>query len=233
LILISDVCTGPIEGGREVAAKQQKPLKALLSCRQLTKNRKVTITSSQTLAKRLFTPSHFRLSGDYFMAKTDENLKAAFAGESQANRMYLAFAKVAEKEGFPQVAKLFKAAAEAETVHALNHLNVMGSVKTTADNLSTAVTGETYEFTKMYPQMIEDAKTEGNKKALQSFDYANKVEAIHADLYKKAIDAVKGKKDLPKADIYVCPVCGNTFVDGEPDKCPICATPKAKFMKIA
>jgi rubrerythrin len=166
------------------------------------------------------------------MAKTDENLKAAFAGESQANRMYLAFAKVAEKEGFPQVAKLFKAAAEAETVHALNHLNVMGTAKTTADNLSTAVSGETYEFTKMYPQMIEEAKAEGNKKALQSFDYANKVEQIHADLYKKAIDAVKAKKDLPTAELHVCPVCGNTFEGSVPDKCPICATPKSYFMKI-
>jgi rubrerythrin len=166
------------------------------------------------------------------MTKTDDNLKAAFAGESQANRMYLAFAKVAQEEGFPQIAKLFKAAAEAETVHAHNHLRVMGQVKTTADNLSTAVSGETYEFTKMYPQMIEDAKAEGNKKALQSFDYANKVEAIHANLYQKAIDAVKAKKDLPAAPLSVCPVCGNTFEGNEPDLCPICATPKAKFMKI-
>ena len=99
------------------------------------------------------------------MTKTDENLKAAFAGESQANRLYLAFAKAAEQEGFPQIAKLFKAAAEAETVHAHNHLRVLGQVKTTADNLSTAVSGETYEFTKMYPQFIEEAKAEGNKKA--------------------------------------------------------------------
>jgi rubrerythrin len=166
------------------------------------------------------------------MTKTDDNLKAAFAGESQANRMYLAFAKVAQEEGFPQIAKLFKAAAEAETVHAHNHLRVMGQVKTTADNLSTAVSGETYEFTKMYPQMIEDAKTEGNKKALQSFDYANKVEAIHANLYQKAINAVKTKKDLPAAQLSVCPVCGNTFEGNEPDNCPICATPKAKFIKI-
>ncbi len=167
------------------------------------------------------------------MTKTDDNLKAAFAGESQANRMYLAFAKAAEQEGFPQVAKLFKAAAEAETVHAHNHLRVMGQVKTTADNLGTAISGESYEFQKMYPQMIEDAKAEENKKALQSFDYANKVEAIHAGLYKKALDAVKTKKDLPKADMYVCPVCGNTFEGSTPDKCPICATPKEKFMKIA
>jgi len=222
------------------------------------------------------------------MAKTDENLKAAFAGESQANRTYLAFAKAAEKEGFPQVAKLFKAAAEAETVHALNHFNVLGQVKTTSDNLNAAVSGETYEFTKMYPQFIEDAKKklfkaaaeaetvhalnhfnvlgqvkttsdnlnaavsgetyeftkmypqfiedakkEGNKKALQSFDYANKVETIHADLYKKALESVEAKKDLPKADINVCPICGNTFEGNGPDVCPICGIPKAKFTKIA
>ena len=167
------------------------------------------------------------------MTKTDENLKAAFAGESQANRLYLAFAKAAEQEGFPQIAKLFKAAADAETVHAHNHLRVLGQVKTTADNLSTAVSGETYEFTKMYPQFIEEAKAEGNKKAVQSFDYANKVEAIHADLYKKAIDSVKAKKDLPAAQITVCPVCGNTFEGNEPDVCPICGTSKAKFSKIA
>jgi rubrerythrin len=166
------------------------------------------------------------------MTKTDENLKAAFAGESQANRLYLAFAKAAEQEGFPQIAKLFKAAAEAETVHAHNHLRVMGQVKTTVDNLSTAVSGETYEFTKMYPQFIEEAKAEGNKKAVQSFDYANKVEAIHADLYKKAIDSVKAKKDLPAAEMYVCPVCGNTFEGNTPDKCPICNTAKSFFTKI-
>ena len=167
------------------------------------------------------------------MAKTDENLKAAFAGESQANRMYLAFAKAAEQEGFPQIAKLFKAAAEAETVHAHNHLRVLGKVKTTAENLNEAVNGETYEFTKMYPQMIQEAKAEGNKKALQSFDYANKVEQVHADLYKNAIEAAKAKKDLPAYDIYVCPVCGDTFVGTAPDNCPVCGTPKAKFMKIA
>jgi rubrerythrin len=167
------------------------------------------------------------------LTKTDENLKAAFAGESQANRLYLAFAKAAEQEGFPQTAKLFKAAAEAETVHAHNHLRVLGQIKSTAENLSAAVSGETYEFKSMYPQFIEDAKKEGNKAALQSFDYANKVEQIHAGLYQKAIDTIKTKKDLPQTDIYVCPVCGNTFEGNPPDKCPICATPKEKFMKIA
>jgi rubrerythrin len=167
------------------------------------------------------------------MTKTDENLKAAFAGESQANRMYLAFAKAADQEGFPQIAKLFRAAAEAETVHAHNHLRVMGQVKTTVENLGAAVTGETYEFKTMYPQFIDDAKKEGNKKAVVSFDYANKVEAIHAELYQKAIDAAKTKKDLPNSEITVCPVCGNTFEGKEPDMCPICGTPQNKFTKIA
>ena len=166
------------------------------------------------------------------MTKTDENLKAAFAGESQANRMYLAFAKKAEEEGLTQVAKLFKAAAEAETVHALNHLRVMGQVKTTADNLGTSVSGETYEFKSMYPKMIEEAKAEGNKKAVQSFDYANKVEQIHANLYQKALDALKNNKPVPAADIFVCPVCGNTFEGKAPGICPICFTPKDKFVKI-
>ena len=166
------------------------------------------------------------------MTKTDENLKAAFAGESQANRMYLAFAKKAEEEGLTQVAKLFKAAAEAETVHALNHLRVMGQVKTTADNLGTSVSGETYEFKSMYPKMIEEAKAESNKKAVQSFDYANKVEQIHANLYQKALDALKNNKPIPAADIFVCPVCGNTFEGKATDICPICFTPKNKFVKI-
>jgi rubrerythrin len=166
------------------------------------------------------------------LTKTDENLKAAFAGESQANRMYLAFAEKAEEEGFAQIALLFKAAAQAETVHALNHLRVMKQVKSTSDNLGTAVSGETYEFKKMYPEFIEEAKKEGNKKAIVSFDYANKVEQIHAGLYQKALDALKNKQQLSKVDYYVCPVCGNTFEGSTPDLCPICATPKEKFMKI-
>jgi rubrerythrin len=167
------------------------------------------------------------------MAKTDENLKAAFAGESQANRMYTAFARKADEEGLPQTAKLFRAAAEAETVHALNHLRVLGQVKSTSDNLGTAISGETYEFKKMYPDFMAEAKKEDNKPALLSFDYANKVEQIHAALYQKALDALKNKKELPKMDMHVCPVCGNTFEGTTPDVCPICATPKDKFMKIA
>ena len=166
------------------------------------------------------------------MPQTDENLKSAFAGESQANRMYLAFAKKADEEGLLQIAKLFRAAAEAETVHALNHLKVMAQVKTTVENLGTAVSGETYEFKKMYPDFIDEAKKEVNKPAQLSFDYANKVEQIHAALYQKAIDALKNKKELLKGDYYVCPVCGNTFEGSTPDYCPICATAKDKFMKV-
>jgi rubrerythrin len=167
------------------------------------------------------------------MAKTDENLKAAFAGESQANRLYLAFAKKAEEEGYTQAAKLFKAAAEAETVHALNHVRITPQVKSTMDNLSTAISGETYEFKKMYPEFLAEAKQENAKQAAWSFDVANKVEQIHAGLFQKAIDAMKNKKELEKVDYYVCSVCGNTVEGTPPEKCPICGSPREKFFKPA
>jgi len=167
------------------------------------------------------------------VTKTDENLKAAFAGESQANRLYLAFAKKAEEEGLTQTAKLFKAAAEAETVHALNHIRITGQIKSTLENLGTAITGETYEFKKMYPEFIAEAKKEGNKQAAYSFDLANKVEQIHAGLYQKAIDSLKNKKEIAKVDYYVCSVCGNTVEGSAPDRCPICGSPKEKFFKPA
>ena len=159
-----------------------------------------------------------------------DNLKNAFAGESQANRKYLAFAKKAEEEGFKQAAKLFRAAAEAETVHAHSHLRVMGGVKSTKENIQEAIGGETFEFTKMYPQMIEDARKEGNKQALQSFEFANKVEKIHADLYQKALSSL-GKNEA--VDYYVCQVCGNTVENAAPDKCPICGASKSMFIKIS
>lgn len=161
---------------------------------------------------------------------TLDNLKNAFAGESQANRKYLAFAKKADEEGFQQVAKLFRAAAEAETVHAHNHLRVMGGVKSTKENIQEAIGGETYEFTKMYPQMIEEAKKEGNKQALQSFEIANKVENIHASLYQKALQNL-GKNEA--VDYYVCQVCGNTVEKAAPDKCPICGAAKTMFTRIS
>jgi len=158
-----------------------------------------------------------------------DNLKNAFAGESQANRKYLAFAKKAEEEGFKQVASLFRAAAEAETVHAHNHLRVMGGVRSTKENIQEAVGGETFEFTKMYPQMIEEARKGGNKQAQQSFEFANKVEKIHAELYQKALNSL-GKNET--VDYYVCQVCGNTVENAAPDKCPICGASKSMFIKI-
>ena len=165
------------------------------------------------------------------MGKTDENLKAAFAGESQANRLYLAFAQKAEEEGYTQAAKLFKAAAEAETIHALNHVRITGRVKTTLENLGTAIAGETFEFMKMYPEYLNTAKQEGNKQASWSFDVASKVEQVHAKLFQKAIDTLKGKKQLEKVDYYVCGVCGNTVEGTPPERCPICGSPREKFFK--
>jgi rubrerythrin len=163
------------------------------------------------------------------MKKTEQNLKEAFAGESQANRKYLAYAKKADEEGHKQVAKLFRAAAEAETVHALSHLRELGTVKSTKDNLEDAIGGETHEFQNMYPQMIVDAQSENEKGAERSFMYANAVEKIHADLYKKAVENL-GKN--PDVDYYVCKVCGNTVEGEPPDKCPICNSPKKMFKKV-
>lgn len=163
------------------------------------------------------------------MSKSMKNLADAFGGESQANRKYLAFAEAAEKEGYKQAAKLFRAAAMAETVHAHSHLRAMGGVKATADNLKAAVEGETYEFKSMYPPMIEAAKSEGNKDAERSFRYANAVEKIHAALYQKMLDNL-GKN--PDIDYHVCSVCGNTVEGGAPDKCPICGADKSSFKKV-
>lgn len=163
------------------------------------------------------------------MSKTEKNLQDAFAGESQANRKYLAFARKAEKEGNPQVAKLFRAAAAAETVHAHAHLRELGSIKSTRENLEAAISGETFEFEDMYPQMIKDAEEEGNKGALRSFDYANKVEKIHADLYKKALESLGSNEET---DYYVCDVCGYTAEGEAPDECPVCKANKKAFKKI-
>ncbi len=162
------------------------------------------------------------------MSKTEKNLQDAFAGESQANRKYLAFARKAEEEGFQQIAKLFRAAAEAETVHAHSHLRELGGIKGTKENLAAAISGETHEFRSMYPQMIAEAEAEANKGALRSFTYANEVEKIHADLYQKALDAI-GKNQ--ETDYYVCQVCGNTVENEAPDECPICRA-KKMFRKV-
>ncbi len=163
------------------------------------------------------------------LSNTEKNLKEAFAGESQANRRYLAFARKAEEEGYPQVARLFRAAAEAETIHALNHLRELGEVKSTRENLEMAINGESYEFQKMYPKMIEEAEAEGNKEAKRSFELANAVEKVHGELYKKALENL-GKNE--EVDYYVCQVCGNTVENEPPDTCPICGAPKKMFKKI-
>lgn len=163
-------------------------------------------------------------------SQTEKSLKEAFAGESQANRRYLAFAKKAEQEGYKQVAKLFRAAAEAETVHAHNHLRALAGIRSTKENVQEAISGETFEFTKMYPEMLIKAKAEGIKEAEMSFDYANHVEKIHAALYEKAL-ANLGKNEV--ADYYVCPVCGNTVEGKPPDACPICSTAGRMFMKVS
>ncbi len=163
------------------------------------------------------------------MSKTEKNLKDAFAGESQANRKYLAFAKKAEEEGYKQVAKLFRAAAEAETVHAHNHLRELKGIKSTKENLEEAIGGESYEFLTMYPAMIEEAKAENNTTALRSFNIANEVEKIHHALYKKALEDIGKNKE---ADYYICKVCGYTAEGDAPDTCPVCGAKKAAFYKV-
>lgn len=163
------------------------------------------------------------------MPNTEKNLKEAFAGESQANRKYLAFAKKAEEEGYPQVAKLFRAAAEAETIHALNHLKELGEVKSTKENIESAINGESYEFQNMYPKMIEEAAAEGKDNAVRSFHLANEVEKVHHALYQKALENL-GQN--PEVDYYVCQVCGNTVESEPPETCPICGAPRKMFKKI-
>lgn len=163
---------------------------------------------------------------------TMDNLKEAFAGESQANRMYLAFAKKAESEGLPQVAKLFRSAAEAETVHAHAHFRVMGGIKQTTDNLQSAIEGEGHEFTEMYPKFVAEAVAEGNKAAEITFKNAMAVEEIHHGFYSEALQSVKEGKDLPETKIFVCSVCGNTVKGAPPEKCPICGVPAERFAEV-
>jgi rubrerythrin len=163
------------------------------------------------------------------MEKSIQNLKAAFAGESQANRKYLAFAEKAEKDGYPQVARLFRAAAEAETVHAHNHLKALKAINSTADNLKEAIAGETAEFREMYPGMIAAAQAEGHREALRSFEFANEVEKVHAQLFEKALANLEKKEQM---EIYICTICGHTVEGEPPEQCPICKAVKKFFKKI-
>ena len=166
------------------------------------------------------------------MSKTQDNLAAAFAGESQANRKYLAFAKVAETEGKANLAKLFRAVAEGETVHAHNHLNVLGAVKNSVENIKAAIDGETYETETMYPGFIADAQTEGEKRAEISFAGANKVEMIHKANFSEALKKAEAGADIEAQEYHVCTVCGNLFSGEVPEYCPICQAPKEKFIAI-
>jgi len=166
------------------------------------------------------------------MPTTSDNLATAFAGESQANRKYLAFAVRAEQELLPQIAKLFRAAAEAETIHALGHLANMGGVGTTVQNLEAAVAGETYEFTEMYPPMVEQAMAEGHK-AKKMLGYADAAERVHARLFQQALDAMKAGKDLSQMEVFLCPFCGDIEFGEKPTRCPICGEPGEWFRKIA
>jgi rubrerythrin len=165
------------------------------------------------------------------MASAKENLKAAFAGESQANRKYLAYAEKADADGYPQAARLFRAAAAAETVHAHEHLRALGAIGSTQDNLKDAVDGETHEYTAMYPEMLEGARQEGHSAAERSFNHALEVEKTHGKLYQEMLENLDaaGKEDYP---YFVCPVCGHTVGKQAPDVCPVCKTKGEMFKRI-
>ncbi len=161
------------------------------------------------------------------MSKSLEDLKEAFAGESQANRKYESFAKKADEEGHPQAARLFRAAALGEAFHARNHLAAMEGVHSTAENLAEAVGGENWEVDSMYPPMIADAEAEGNRKAARSFRWAMEVEKVHAQMYKEALDSLG--QETEAYDYFVCPVCGFVAARNAPERCPVCGNPGSNF----
>ncbi len=167
------------------------------------------------------------------MSETDKNLKAAFAGESQANRKYLAFARKADEEGHTGIAKLFRAAAEAETIHAHNHLDALKGINSTLENLREAYGGEHYEVTEMYPVFLAKSKAEKVGSATKTFHYANEVEKIHGNLYQEAIKELEASGRFPDKDYYVCKTCGYTIAGAPPDKCPVCAAKKEAFFKVS
>jgi len=164
--------------------------------------------------------------------KTLENAMEAFAGESQANRKYQAFSEKAAADGLKNIATLFKAASEAEAIHAKKLLKVLGKVDTTEKNLESSVAGETHEFTTMYPDFVRVAESESKSDALLAFTYAMKAEEVHANLYKKALLAVKSGKDIGREKIFLCPVCGNIEIGKPPEKCPICSVFGKQFREI-
>lgn len=164
------------------------------------------------------------------MSKTIDNLQEAFAGESQANRRYLAYAKKADEEGYPQIARLFRAVAAAETVHAHNHLRILGGINSTADNLKAAIEGENYEVVSMYPAFMADAESENEKRALTSFKWAYEVEKEHEVLFRQTLERLGS--EAGELEIYICPVCGHTHIGLPPEKCPVCGAPQKRFERI-
>jgi rubrerythrin len=166
------------------------------------------------------------------MTTTTDNLKDAFAGESQANQKYNAFAKKAEKEGFANVAKLFRTTAEAERIHAEGHLKALDMIASTADNLQAAIDGETYEFEEMYPPMLALAKEDGHR-AKTMFKFAVDAEEVHAIIYKKALEAVKNGVDMDVTDFHLCPICGYIELGTVPEKCPVCGAKGKVFVQVA
>lgn len=167
------------------------------------------------------------------MSKTTDDLKAAFAGESQASRKYLSFAKKADEEGQPQIARLFRAASLAETIHAHNHLKALDGIQSTVENLGTAIAGENYEVTVMYPDFLKNAEEEGAKRAIRSFNWALEVEKVHEELYRKALAALEAHEAQVEADYYVCPFCGYTHEGPFEGKCPVCGAPAEKFERVS
>lgn len=167
------------------------------------------------------------------MTKSMDDLKAAFAGESQANRKYLAFAKKADDEGLTQIAKLFRAVAAAETVHANNHLRALDGIKSTTENLQEAISGENYEVVTMYPDFLKDATDEAVKRAETTFRWAWEVEKVHEVLYRKTLAALQAQQTLENVDYYVCPVCGNTHEGPLEGKCPVCGTPASRYQRMS
>lgn len=163
---------------------------------------------------------------------TKANLEAAFAGESQAHMKYSIYAEKAEREGYPEVARLFRAIAYAEKVHATNHFRVLEGIKDTADNLTAAAGGENYEVEEMYPAFAAVADIQGEKAAAKSIHYAVEAEKIHEVMYNDAKKSVSAKKDIPSAKVYVCPVCGDTHIGEAPDKCPVCGLAKDKYIEF-
>jgi rubrerythrin len=165
--------------------------------------------------------------------QSTRNLKEAFSGESQANRRYLAFANKADEEGFPNIARLFRAAAESETYHAHNHLRAMNGINSTLENAQEAWKGEKEEYTDMYPMFMDQAKRDGNNDALKSFFWANEAEKVHGNFYEKAVNALKDGKDMELKDIHVCSVCGFTIEGEPPEKCPTCGQDKDNFKQVS